>query len=95
MRVAADAVFIETQAFRVDVEELFLSFPILTIAAHSFAELTAVQFAVARIANPIKDAISFRRQFLSQTLFEIMGDTTRQPEHVDEGFRGAAIFCAL
>ncbi len=45
--------FVEAEFPGVDLEEFFLSGPVLTFATHAFAQNARVQFAAARVADAI------------------------------------------
>src|SRR2546421_10963268 len=50
---AAGAMFVEAEPFGINFEQLFLRVPVLAFAAHALAENAGVQFAAARVADPI------------------------------------------
>src|ERR1051325_11648786 len=79
------AFLIEAEALAMNLEQTFGRFPVLTFAAHAFTEDTRVQLAFARFANAIEHAVSFSRQLLTQTFYEIRRDVAGQAQHVDEG----------
>jgi len=71
--LAADAMLVEAELPRINLEQLFLGVPVLAFAAHALAKDTRVQLAATRIAYAVQNAIGFGREFLAQTLFEIRG----------------------
>src|SRR5712692_10436748 len=93
--IAADPMLVEAESFGVNIEQLALRFPILTLTAHALAKYAGIQFAAARVANPIQDAVGFGRQFFPQALFKVRSDAARQTNHVDESLVRAAVLCAL
>src|SRR5689334_20967537 len=89
------AFLVESETLAVNPEQTLGGFPVLTFAAHAFAERAGVQLAVARFANPVEHAISFGRQLLTQTFLEIRSDIAGQAQHVDERRLGARFFRAF
>jgi len=53
---------------------VFLGAPVLAFAAHALAKDARVEFAAARVANAVQDAVGFGREFFAQALFEIRSD---------------------
>ena len=51
--IGADTLFIEAKFLAVNLEEFFLSTPILTFAMHTFVKGARIKLAAARVANPI------------------------------------------
>jgi hypothetical protein len=71
---AADSVLVEAESPGINLEQFFLSVPILAFAAHALAKDTRVQFAATRVADAIQNAIGFGRKLFAQPLFEIRRD---------------------
>src|SRR5688500_3434672 len=75
---------IKTETLAVDFEQPLSRFPVLTFAAHSFAEDARVQFSTTCFANSVHHTIGFSRQLLAQTFFKIRRNVAGQSQHVDE-----------
>src|SRR5689334_91006 len=89
------AFLVETETLGMDLEETFGCFPVLTFAAHALAEDARIEFAVACFADSIQHTVGFRRQLLTQTLFEVWRNVAGQTQHVDERILRARFFRAL
>src|SRR5260370_41884769 len=92
MALAPDAVLIKSKPSAIDLEELLLRVPVLSLTTHAFAKDAGVQFAAASVPDAIQDAIRLRRQFLAQPLLEVRSDAAGQTQHVYEGPRRTAVF---
>src|SRR5687767_15315405 len=83
---------IKTKTLAVDFEEPLSRFPVLPLAAHSFAEDARVQFSPTCFAYSVHHSIGFSRQLLTQTFLEIWCNISRQAQHVNERVLGARFF---
>ena len=95
MALATDAMLVKSKPSAIDLEELLLGVPVLSLTTHAFAKDAGVQFAAASIPNAIQYAVRLGRQLLTQPLFEVRSDAPGQAQHIYEGPRRTAVLGPL